>query len=192
MNNIKNVLLVGVGGQGTILASKILSRLAVAGGYDVKMNEIHGMAQRGGSVVTHVRFGDKVYSPIVDMGEADVIVAFEELEAMRWLPYLKQGGTIIVNSQQIHPSPVAIGKAEYPGEISSRIATEVDNAVIVNALDMAKDVGSAKVANVVLLGVLANYLDIPKTLWETVLEDVVPEKFLELNRKALHSGINYK
>ncbi|MDW7674076.1 MAG: indolepyruvate oxidoreductase subunit beta [Bacillota bacterium] len=188
MGKVTNVLLVGVGGQGTILASKVLSLAVLSQGYDVKMNEIHGMSQRGGSVITHVRFGEEVNSPIVEPGEADVIVAFEELEAMRYLPFLKETGTMIVDSQQIHPASVSAGKAQYPANISEKISKKIDNAVIINAVAKAKEAGNLKAANVVLLGVLAKELGFPVEAWEKIIEEVVPAKLIEVNKKAFKLG----
>lgn len=189
MAPVTNVLLVGVGGQGTILASKIFSQVLVKQDVDVKMNEIHGMSQRGGSVITHVRFGEQVYSPIVDQGEADFIIAFEELEAMRYLSYLKEGGTIIINKQQIHPASVASGKVKYPEKITERIAQLVDKTIAVDAVELAKEAGNMKAANVVLLGLLAKQLNIPVVVWEETLEEVVPPKFIQVNKKAFAAGL---
>ena len=151
MSNITSILIVGVGGQGTILASKILGAVAVQLGGEVKVSEIHGMAQRGGSVVTQVRFGDKVSSPIIEKGEADIILAFEKMEALRWLPYLKKGGTILINDQEIPPMPVIIGNAKYPENIFVKIAETGANCKVINAVELARECGTAKATNVVLL-----------------------------------------
>lgn len=183
-----DVLLVGVGGQGTILASKILCAAAISIGYDLKMSEIHGMAQRGGSVVTQVRLGEKVNSPMVEKGCAEVILAFEQLEGLRWLPYLKKGGTMIVNKQTISPVPVLAGLAEYPANVLEYIEQKVPGAVLLNALGKAIECGNAKAANVVLLGALASRLPIPLANWEKTLEETVPPKFLEVNQKAFKAG----
>ncbi len=188
MGRVTNVLLVGVGGQGTILASKILSNVLVQENYDVKMNEIHGMSQRGGSVITHVRYGDKIYAPTVDIGQADMILAFEELEAMRYINYLKSEGCMIVNLQQIHPASVSSGKAQYPQEISKKIQERVQDFVAVDAVSLAKEAGEMKAANVVLLGVLAKRLGIPIEKWEQVMEEVVPNKFIQVNKAAFSLG----
>ena len=186
----KNIMIVGVGGQGTLLASKLLGRLLVSEGYDVKVSEVHGMSQRGGSVVTYVRFGEKVYSPIVERGEADYIISFEKAEAARWLPFLKKGGKMIVNTQQIDPMPVIIGAAEYPEDLADKLSTAGVELVAVDALALAEQAGTAKASNVVLMGVLASRTDFPEELWQQALEQCVPPKFLELNKKAFDLGKN--
>jgi len=183
-----NVLLVGVGGQGTILASKVLAAAARAAGYDVKVSEIHGMAQRGGSVVTQVRLGEKVYSPLIAEGEADVILAFEQLEALRWLAYHKPGGTIIINNQRLYPVPVLAGAARYPDNIITLIKERVADVQVLDALQMAVECGSAKAANVVLLGALARKLPVEKAVWRQALENTVPPRFLEINNAAFTAG----
>ena len=183
-----DLLLVGVGGQGTILASKVLAQVGLEAGYDVKMSEIHGMAQRGGSVVTQVRMGEKVYSPMVDIGGADAILAFERLEGLRYLSYLKPGGTIIINDQAIAPMPVLIGVAEYPENILEYIGSLHENLVAVDALQKAVECGNAKAANVVLLGVLAKRLPLEKEIWVKALKAKVPEKLLEINLAAFEAG----
>ncbi|MBF7081487.1 indolepyruvate oxidoreductase subunit beta [Desulfallas sp. Bu1-1] len=183
-----DVLMVGVGGQGTILASKVLAAAARAAGYDVKMSEIHGMAQRGGSVVTQVRLGEKVHSPLISEGEADVILAFEQLEALRWLPYLKPGGTIIINNQRIYPVPVLAGAAEYPENIIGKIKERVTSVLVLDALQKAIECGNAKAANVVLLGALAKQLPIEEKIWREALAATVPPRFLEVNQKAFNEG----
>ena len=182
-----DLLLVGVGGQGTILASKVLSQVGLEAGYDVKMSEIHGMAQRGGSVVTHVRMGEKVYSPMVEIGGADGILAFERLEGLRYLSYLKPGGTIIINDQAIAPMPVLIGVAEYPENILEYIGSS-HQMVVVNALQKAVECGNARAANVVLLGVLAKRLPLEREIWVKALKAKVPEKLLEINLAAFEAG----
>jgi indolepyruvate ferredoxin oxidoreductase beta subunit len=186
---ITNVLIVGVGGQGTLLASRILAQVAVAMGTDVKVSEVHGMAQRGGSVITQVRFGSRVYSPLVQLGQADYILSFEKLEALRWLPYLKKGGGLIVNDQTIDPLPVLTGAAKYPTDIPEKIKALVANTTFLNASDIATRLGNVKAANVVLLGVLAGQMDLPMTMWEEALEKAVPAKVLELNREAFKAGL---
>lgn len=183
-----SILLVGVGGQGTILASKILTDVAMRQGYDVKMTEIHGMAQRGGSVVTQVRMGEKVHSPLIEPGQADYIVAFEQLEALRWMHFLNDAGTVIVNTQRINPMTVIIGAAEYPSDALEQIKAGVPNMVQLNALDIAKQLGNMRVVNVVLLGAMAKQMDIPKEDWLAALEATVPARFLELNRQAFQAG----
>ena len=183
-----SLMIVGVGGQGTLLASKLLGRLLVSEGYDVKVSEVHGMSQRGGSVVTYVRFGEKVYSPIVERGEADYIISFEKAEAARWLQFLKKGGTMIVNTQQIDPMPVIIGAAEYPENvIEEMIALGVDIDAI-DALTPALEAGSAKAVNIVLMGRLARHFDIPREKWTAAIEQSVAPKFVEMNEKAFALG----
>lgn len=185
--SVKSILIVGVGGQGTLLASKLLGSALVSCGLDVKVSEVHGMSQRGGSVVTYVRYaqqGETVASPIIDAGEADVILSFELLEAARYLPYLKKGGTIITNTQQIDPMPVITGAAQYPQELAPKLEAAGAKVVAVDALDMATRAGSAKAVNVVLLGLLAKQLDIEKEVWLQAVIDCVPEKFLKLNLTA--------
>ncbi len=187
---VTNILIVGVGGQGTILASRILSYLALEEGHDVKVSEIHGMAQRGGSVVTQVRMGEKVYSPLISEGQADVILAFERLEALRWVHYLKKDGTIIINDQAIDPVPVILGLQEYPSGIIDRIKGKVPDTIAVNALQIAEECGNAKASNVVLMGVLARKMGFGKEKCIRALEAKVPAKFLELNKNAFEKGWN--
>ncbi len=191
MNKI-NIMIVGVGGQGTLLASKILGNVAMKKNYDVKVSEVHGMAQRGGSVVTYVKFADKVYSPIIEKGEADIILAFEELEALRWIEYLKENGKIIINQQVINPMPVIIGKAKYPENIVEKIKAAVNNTVAVDALPIAKECGNIKALNVVLLGLLAKSTSIEKDIWIEAIREVVPQKFLDVNLNAFEAGYELK
>ncbi|MCI6926184.1 indolepyruvate oxidoreductase subunit beta [Butyricicoccus porcorum] len=185
----KNVMIVGVGGQGSLLASKLLGHLLLEQGYDVKVSEVHGMSQRGGSVVTYVRFGDAVYSPIIDRGEADFIVSFEKLEAARWMEYLKPGGRVIVNTQEIDPMPVITGAAQYPADLVEKmraLGAQVDD---MDALSLAVQAGSPKAVNLVLMGRLSRYFeDIPEQAWQDAITACVPPKFLELNRKAFALG----
>ena len=188
MPQVKSVMIVGVGGQGTLLASKILGNVLLSQGYDVKVSEVHGMSQRGGSVVTYVKFGDKVYSPIVEVGEADAILSFESLEAARWLPYLKQEGKLIVNTQQIAPMPVVTGAMAYPQGILEKLGEKGVDLLALDALALAEEAGSPKAVNVVLMGVLSALLDIPEQAWQQALEQCVPPKFLELNKKAFALG----
>ncbi len=183
-----NILLVGVGGQGTILASKILAEVALLQGYDVKMTEIHGMAQRGGSVVTQVRMADQVSSPLIEPGQADYLVAFEQLEALRWLHFLKPGGKVVVNSQKINPMTVIIGTATYPEDVLDQIRQSAPDAQIIDALRIAEELGNMRVVNVVLLGALAKGMDIPLEHWTKALETTVPARFLDLNRRAFDQG----
>jgi len=186
----KNVMIVGVGGQGSLLASKLLGRLLLSRGYDIKVSEVHGMSQRGGSVVTYVRFGDKVYSPVIDKGEADYIVSFELLEAARWTEYLKPGGTIITNTQQINPMPVIIGAAQYPENLLDKMRSAGLNVDALDALTLAEEAGSSKAVNLVLMGRLSKYFDISAEEWLTAIEASVPAKFLEMNKKAFNLGLN--
>ena len=185
----KNVMIVGVGGQGSLLASKLLGRLLLNKGYDIKVSEVHGMSQRGGSVVTYVRFGDKVYSPVIDKGQADFIVSFEELEAARWTEYLKPGGKIITNTQKISPMPVIIGAAEYPQDLLEQMNTKGLDVDAIDALSLAEAAGSSKAVNIVLMGRLSKYFDIPVQEWLEAIEASVPAKFLELNKKAFQLGL---
>ena len=188
-NDTKSILLVGVGGQGTILATKILSEGLVRKGYDVKMSEIHGMSQRGGSVTTHVRFGSKVSSPIVPVGEADVLVAFEKVEAVRWLNYLKKDGTLVVNDFEIYSLPVLTGAAVYPDGIIEKLMAEVPKLKVLNAGAMAEEIGNIKAQNVVLLGALVKAMGLESLDWESVIEELVPARLLELNIAAFKAGL---
>ncbi len=186
------IMIVGVGGQGTLLASKLLGRLLLDEGYDVKVSEVHGMSQRGGSVVTYVRFGNKVYSPVITEGEADYIVSFEKLEAARYISYLSTEGKIIVNTQQIDPMPVIIGKAEYPSDILGEISAGGTNIDTLDALTLAEQAGSSKAVNIVLMGRLAHYLGIEKEKWLKAIESQVKPAFVELNKVAFELGYNAK
>lgn len=182
-----NIMIVGVGGQGTLLASRILGNLAIKQGYDVKVSEVHGMSQRGGNVVTYVKYGEKVYSPIIDRGEADIILAFEMLEAMRALPYLKKGGKMIANTQHMNPMPVITGAMEYPENIEQKLAEKI-NLTAVDALLIANDAGNIKAVNVVLIGLLAKSMDIDKQVWLDTIAETVPAKLLDVNLKAFELG----
>ncbi len=182
-----NIMIVGVGGQGTLLASRILGNAVIRQGHDVKVSEVHGMSQRGGSVVTYVKYGEKVHSPIIDKGEADIILAFELLEAYRALPWLKKGGKIIVNDQKINPMPVITGAASYPEHILEKMNKEVDVTAL-DALSMALEAGNAKAANVVLIGVMAKNTAIPYEEWAETVRTSVPPKFVEVNLKAFDLG----
>lgn len=188
MNSVKNILIVGVGGQGTLLASKLLGAAFVEQGYDVKVSEVHGMSQRGGSVVTYVRYGDKVYSSLIEKGEADLILSFEQLETARWLPWLKPGGQIITNTQRIDPMPVIMGKAVYPENILPAIAAEGVKVAAVDAAALAQEAGSVKCTNVVLLGLAARYLGLDKETWLNILRKTVPPKTVAVNEKAFELG----
>lgn len=187
---IKSIMIVGVGGQGTLLASRLLGAALLSENYDVKVSEVHGMSQRGGSVVTYVKYGEKVYSPIVREGQADLILAFEQLEAARWLPFLKTNGTIIANSQKIDPMPVVIGNAQYPDGVLEAVQKTGVDLIEIDALSIAVEAGSPKAVNVVLIGVMASKMDIPYAVWEKAIRETVPEKFLEMNLKAFHLGYN--
>lgn len=189
MENTKNILFVGVGGQGTILASKILTEGLMKNGYDVKMSEVHGMAQRGGSVTTQVRFGKKINSPLIEKGTADVIVSFEKSEAARWIPFLKKDGYLVVNDYEIYPVTVSTGTEKYPEDVNNRLKETVKNTVILNATQLAEELGNIKAQNVVLLGALLKILNIKDVNWDEVLEGVVPAKAVELNKKALRKGM---
>ena len=186
----KSIMIVGVGGQGSLLASKLLGRLLLGKGYDIKVSEVHGMSQRGGSVVTYVRFGDKVYSPVIDKGQADCIVSFELLEAARWTEYLKPGGKIIVNTQQINPMPVIIGAAEYPQNLVEKMESAGIDVDAFDALSLAEQAGSSKAVNIVLMGHLSRNFDFTEEEWLTALEQSVAPKFLEMNKKAFALGRN--
>lgn len=183
----KNIMIVGVGGQGTLLTSRILGGIIRKAGYDVKLSEVHGMAQRGGSVVTYVRYGDKVYEPIVEEGQADVLIAFERLEAMRYAHFLKPDGVMIVNDQRMDPMPVVMGACEYPNDILNTL--EKDHKVIsVDAMDEAKKLGNARVFNTVIIGLAAKNMDFDKEQWLDVISETVPPKTVELNQKAFLVG----
>ncbi len=184
----KNIMIVGVGGQGSLLASKLLGHLLLTEGYDVKVSEVHGMSQRGGSVVTYVRFGDKVYSPVIDKGQADFIVSFEKLEAARYVEYLKVGGRIVVNTQQIDPMPVITGAAAYPENLIEKMEAAGAAVDAMDCLTLAEQAGSSKAVNIVLMGRLSRYFDIPEEKWQQAIRECVPPKFVELNLKAFALG----
>ena len=192
MNQTKSIMIVGVGGQGTLLASRILGHAIIRQGFDVKVSEVHGMSQRGGSVVTYVRFGDRVDSPIVDLGQADVILSFEQLEAARYLPYLKEGGKLITNTQQIDPMPVITGTAAYPQGLIEKMKTCGADVLAIDALSLAEEAGSTKAINVVLIGVLSQYMDFKAEVWNEAINECVPKKFLEINQKAFALGASYE
>ncbi len=184
----KNIMIVGVGGQGSLLASKMLGKLLLSEGYDVKVSEVHGMSQRGGSVVTYVRYGEKVYSPIIDKGEADYIISFEKLEAARYVSYLKKDGKIIVSTQEIDPMPVITGAAKYPENLIEKMQASGADVDAIDALSLAMEAGSSKAVNLVLMGRLSKYFDASEEAWMDALEACVPPKFLELNKKAFAMG----
>ncbi len=187
-----NVIFAGVGGQGVILASKVLMEVAKSAGYDVKESEVHGMAQRGGSVDCHVRYSEKVYSPLIEKGTADYIVSFELLEIMRKLDYLSPEGTVIVNKLQINPAPVETGAMEYPGDLEEWIKSNTNNYLLVETQDILKEVGSRKALNIVMLGSLSNHLEFSEHQWEDAIKSLVKEKFVEMNLKAFKMGRKLK
>lgn len=188
MNDTKSIMIVGVGGQGTLLASRVLGNAITSQNYDVKVSEVHGMSQRGGSVVTYVRYGKKVSSPVIDLGGADVILSFEKLEAARWLPYLKKGGKLITSTQEISPMPVITGAAEYPKDLIEKIREKGIDVLAFDALSLAKQAGSPKAINIALIGVLSCFMDFEESVWQDALKESVPEKFLEINQKAFALG----
>ena len=185
-----NIMIVGVGGQGSLLASKLLGRLMMNEGYEVKVSEVHGMSQRGGSVVTYVRYGEKVYSPIIDKGDADFIVSFEKLEAARYAPYLKIGGAIVVNTQEIDPMPVITGATVYPESVLDNLKADGVNVYDIDALTPALEAGSSKAVNIVLMGKLAKLLGLPAEKWIQAIRESVNPKFVEMNIKAFELGYN--
>ena len=187
----KNIMIVGVGGQGTLLTSRILGGLALAGGYDVKLSEVHGMAQRGGSVVTFVRYGENVAEPIVEEGQADVIIAFEKLEALRYAHYLKKDGALIVNDWRIDPMPVVTGAAQYPKDIIENLEKEY-RVYKINATEESKKIGDPRVFNLIILGIAAQHMDFTKEQWYQVIENTVPPKTVEINKKAFDLGYEMK
>lgn len=189
-NDVKSIMIVGVGGQGTLLASRLLGNAIMQQNYDVKVSEVHGMSQRGGSVVTYVRYGSKVYSPVINEGEADVIISFEKLEAARWLKFLKKGGKLITSTQELDPMPVITGVAEYPTDLIEKMRAKDVDIRAVDALSLAEQAGSSKATNVVLMGVLSNYMDFSDSIWENAINECVPAKFLEINKKAFELGKN--
>ncbi|MBB6218226.1 indolepyruvate ferredoxin oxidoreductase beta subunit [Anaerosolibacter carboniphilus] len=188
MSDIKNILLVGVGGQGIILASKLLSEGLISAGYDVKMSEVHGMAQRGGSVTTQVRFGKKVYSPIIGKGQADIIVSFEKMESLRWLDHLKVGGKVVVNDYEIPSAPILVGTAKYPTTVVD-ILKEKANTTVLKAADIAKELGNMKTMNVVMVGAMARAMGIDEVNWEAVIRNNVKEQLVDINLEAFRRGM---
>ena len=184
----KNIMIVGVGGQGSLLASKLLGHLFLTEGYDVKVSEVHGMSQRGGSVVTYVRCGDRVASPVIDEGQADFIVSFEVLESARWLPYLKKDGQIVTNTQQIDPMPVVTGAAQYPENLVEKMRAAGAKVDAMDCVTLAREAGSVKAVNLVLLGRLSHYFDFSDEVWLKAIEACVPAKFLEMNKRAFALG----
>ena len=184
----RNIMIVGVGGQGSLLASKLLGKLLVDEGFDVKVSEVHGMSQRGGSVVTYVRYGEKVYSPIIDKGEADFIISFEKLEAARYAQYLKADGKIIVNAQEIEPMPVITGAAVYPHAVLENLSAKGVSVDEIDALELALVAGTSKAVNIVLMGRLSMLMPIAKEKWIEAIKQTVAPKFVEMNVKAFELG----
>ena len=185
----KSVMIVGVGGQGSLLASRILGNVLLNQCFDVKVSEVHGMSQMGGSVVTYVKYGEKVYSPVIEKGEADIIISFEELESARWIPYLKKGGHLITSVQKIDPMPVITGNMTYPEDIEDKVKNLGIDIISVDALGLAEQAGTSKASNVVLMGVLSTKMGFDESVWQKALEQCVPPKFLELNKKAFALGV---
>lgn len=186
----KSILFVGVGGQGIILASKMLTEGLIKFGYDVKMSEVHGMAQRGGSVTTQVRFGEKVYSPLIGLGEADVIVAFEKMEAARYIGYLKEGGSVVVNDYEINSMPIQVGKEVYPEGIIEKIKEKIESVTVFNAAEIASNLGNIKAQNIVMLGSLIKALGLTEMDWDDVIRESLPPKMHDLNIAAIKAGMS--
>ncbi|MGI6777755.1 MAG: indolepyruvate oxidoreductase subunit beta [Acetivibrionales bacterium] len=183
-----NIMIVGVGGQGTLLTSRVIGNAALKESYDVKVSEVHGMAQRGGSVVTYVKMGSKVYSPIIEKGMADIILAFEQLEALRWIEYLKKDGRIIINKQEIDPMPVITGKEKYPERIIQKIIDMHNNVLTIDALSIARQCGNIKAVNMVMLGAMAKHTSISKETWISSMKEIIPQRFIDLNIDAFEEG----
>jgi len=188
MSGVTNILIVGVGGQGTLLASRIIGQWAVNAGYDVKVSEVHGMSQRGGSVVTYVRFGSKVYSPLIEKGQADVILAFERLEALRWAPYLNDSGMVVMSAQEIKPMPVIVGQDQYPADITERLRGISRRVIELDAVNIAVQAGNVKAANMVLIGAMAKQMNAEVQPWLDVIEQVAPPKTIQINQNAFLRG----
>ena len=186
---VKSILLVGVGGQGTILASKLLTTGLMEAGYDVKMSEIHGMSQRGGSVSSQVRYGEKVESAVIELGGADILVAFEKMEALRWLEYLKPDGKVVINNYEISPISILSGKIDYPQGIIEEISGKADT-VVIDAASHAKDMGNFRVMNVILLGATIKLMGLDHIDWEKIIEENVKQQFVDINKKAFKYGVN--
>lgn len=187
-DDVRNILLAGVGGQGTLLASELLAEALLLAGYDVKKSEIHGMSQRGGSVTSHVRFGSQVLSPLIHEGQADILFGFELLETYRYLPMLRPGGTVVVNTQRILPAPVAVGTADYPSGLEKKLRSACPDTCFVDGLTLARQAGHSRTVNMVLLGALSTALDMPTTLWRDVITEKIPQHFLEENLLAFQLG----
>lgn len=185
----KSIVLVGVGGQGTILVSKILSEGLIANGYDVKMSEIHGMAQRGGSVTTQIKFGQKIYTPSIGEGEADVLVAFEKIEGARYINLIKQGGKLVINNEEIYPLPVLAGLEEYPYDIMEEIEDKIENIIVVNAGEIAREIGELKSQNIVMLGALVKALELESIDWIDLIKKFLPPSYHDVNISAFNRGL---
>ena len=188
MSKVKNILLAGVGGQGILLASEVISEVMLLAGLDVKKNEIHGMSQRGGSVVSHVRYGEKVYSSIIPEGEVDILFSFELLETCRYLPLLRKNGRVVVSDWQIAPPGVARGVQTYPKNLTEKICQKFPASVVVDGLNLALSAGNAKTVNTVLLGALSNILPFERNLWIEALQKMIPSRLLDVNMKAFELG----
>ena len=186
----KNILLVGVGGQSTILASKLLTLGLMEEGYDVKMSEIHGMSQRGGSVSSQVRYGEKVWSPVIEKGSADMIVSFEKMEALRWLEYLKKDGKVVVNNHEMMPMPVIMGKADYSPDIIKEMQDNCKDVTVVNATEEAVKLGNGKVMNIILLGTIIKAMGLEDIDWNKIVRENVKPAFVEDNLKAIQVGMS--
>jgi len=186
-----DILICGVGGQGILLASEILSDVALEAGYDVKKSEVHGMAQRGGSVESHIRIGEKVYSSIIKKGDADIVLSFEYIEGLRYVDYLKKDGSVISSSQKIIPMTVIFNDAKYPNNVEALLQERAREVLFLDVIQMAADLGNPKVINTILLGVLAKRMDIPKETWLKVIERRVKPKTIEVNKKAFEAGYSY-
>lgn len=187
-DKITNILMVGVGGQGTLLASEVLSETLMQAGFDVKKSEIHGMSQRGGSVVSHVRFGKEVHSPIIPEGDADIILGFELLETYRYLPLLKKGGKVVANDLRINPSVVSTGSEKYPEGVADKLRQLVPDCIILDGLQLATDAGNPKAANTVLIGALSMQLNVDEKYWLAAIGKMVPKKALDVNLRAFQLG----
>ena len=183
-----SIMIVGVGGQGTLLASRVIGSVLLSQGFDVKVSEVHGMSQRGGSVVTYVKYGEDVASPVIEKGQADLIISFEALETARWVSFLKKGGRIVSNIQQIEPMPVITGAAEYPAGIMENIQALGIDVIALDALSLAEEAGTSRAVNVVLMGVVSNLLGFGEDAWIKALEECVPKKVIDVNKKAFALG----
>ncbi len=183
-----NILFSGVGGQGILLASEVTAYALLAAGYDAKKSEVHGMAQRGGSVTAQLRYGDKVYSPLIEPGKADILISFEMMEAARYLPYLHAESKVIVNTQQIKPPAVAMGQIPYPADVLDAISSKGIQVVSVDAFDIARDAGEVKAANIVMVGAMSAFLPMDVEVYENIINTRIPERFREVNLKAFAAG----